>query len=159
MNIFQLITQKKKTSFLVILFLVSLASIIYLGFVTKNPQPSVSPLTLTQISPTTSTFKSVWSAEPILFQLNAPINFDTIKFTVTPNVQTRLLTEKERPNSFSILPLTGWKEKQQYRITISKQLSSVSGEQLAKDATFTFTRELPQPGDPEYPQEFKENTH
>ena len=158
MKILQSIIQNRSRTLLT-LFLISLASIAYLWFVTQKNLPSNTSLTLIQTSPSTPTFKSAWSAVPITFQLNSPINFDTIEYTVDPPVQTRLLTEKGDQNSFSIIPLTGWKEKQKYRITISKSLTSVTGEQLSKDATLAFTRELPLPGDPEYPQEFQENTH
>lgn len=127
-----------------------LIAIIY-AFVQSKPdkKPAPSPttkegLTLIKINPQPPTFESVWSTEKITLTFNKPIDQKTIYHQVSPPEDLKIIFNGASPTSFSFVPLTGWKENVQYTLSVSKQLSSTSGEQLAKDLEVKFTRHAPE---------------
>lgn len=113
-----------------------------------NKQPTTTPtrgaLTLTKVSPQPPIFESIWSTEKITLTFNKPIDQKTIFHQISPSENLKLIFNESSPSSFSFVPLTGWEENVQYALSVSKQLSSTSGEQLEKDLEIKFTRRAPE---------------
>ncbi len=109
-----------------------------------TPPPTKEPLTLTKVSPQPPIFQSIWSTEKITLTFNKPIDPKTIYHQVAPPEDLKLIFNQSSPNSFSFVPLTGWEENVQYTLSVSKRLSSTSGEQLEKDLEIKFTRHAPE---------------
>lgn len=101
-------------------------------------------LSLIDVFPKPPFFESAWSTELISFSFDQPLDPETIKYSVNPEENTRLVVKSDSPNSFSILPLTGWEENQEYSITVFKSLSSKNGYKLNNDITIALTRRFPQ---------------
>ena len=101
-------------------------------------------LNLVNISPKPPIFESAWSTELIKFTFNQSLDPETIKYNIIPQENTRVVFKSDSPNSFSVLPLTGWKENQEYTLTILKELSSKEGYKLNKEIVVTFIRKFPQ---------------
>lgn len=115
-------------------------------------------LNLIDVFPKPPFFESAWSTELIKFSFDQPLDPETIKYSVNPEENTRLIVKPDSPNSFSILPLTGWEENQEYSITVFKNLSSKNGYKLNNDISVTLTRRFPQNFvGPDESQEYPEN--
>lgn len=107
---------------------------------------SLAPQTLNLVNvfPKPPIFESAWSTELIKFTFDQPLNPETIKYNITPQENTRVIFKSDSPDIFSVLPLTGWEENQEYTITILKELSSKEGYKLNKEIVVTFIRKFPQ---------------
>jgi len=108
-----------------------------------SPTPVTSKLSLISITPTPPEFESIWSTEKISLTFDQIINPDTISYQVSPSTRTKTIFDDSQPQTFSIVPLTGWQENQTYAITISQNLSTPNQYQLDSPLTFTITRRLP----------------
>src|SRR3989344_2461653 len=118
----------------------------------KVAEPIIENLTLVSTSPNPPIYKSIWTTDPIVFTFGQILNPDTIKYSITQYVRRRILSNYEPSKSFSIISLDGWQEDVEYTVIIEKGLLSLDGKfELKENVTFKFMRELPQPGDPEYP--------
>lgn len=113
-----------------------------------SPTPTTSKLSLVSITPTPPEFKSIWSTEKISLTFDQIINPDTISYRVSPSTRTKTIFDDSQPQTFSIVPLTGWQENQVYTITVSQKLSTPNHLQLDSPLTFTITRKLPNLDDP-----------
>lgn len=153
----RLIISKK----LLIILLVSLLSSLFIFLKVKPNKefPLSTNLVVTSISPSQSTYKSIWSTDPVLITFDQPIKKDSIFYSVEPNSQTRLIFNENKSNQFEILPINGWKHDVKYIIIISKEITSVSGARLDKDLIIEFTRLVPSPSDPEYPITIEEENY
>ncbi len=108
-----------------------------------SPTSTTSELSLVSITPTPPEFESIWSTEKISLTFNQVINPDTISYRVSPPTRTKTIFDDSQPQTFSIVPLTGWQENQTYTITVSQKLSTPNQQQLNSPLTFTITRKLP----------------
>lgn len=151
MNQFNTVRNLFKKYWLMAILSLIVGSIIAFLFIKKQLQESPAEipattieLVLTDVYPKPPVFESAWSTELIKFIFDKPVDPKTIIYTVSPEENTRIVFKQEAPSSFSILPLSGWKENQPYTIIISKDLASRDGYKMAKDITITFTRTFPQ---------------
>lgn len=110
----------------------------------STPLPLKETLTLINVRPQPPVFESIWSTEKITLAFNKPINPKTIRYQISPPEDLKLIFNESSPTSFSFVPFTGWEENVQYTLSVSKQLSSTSGEQLEKDLEIKFTRKAPE---------------
>lgn len=151
------ILKNKKFIFAAIIILV----IVFLALLFRDKEapttkPSPSPTTtpyifdseyqgfkLIGIYPPTPTFESIWGTELITFDFNNEINPETIDFLITPSIKVRIIFEKEKPNTFSILPIEGWEQGVEYNIHIPKKLSNSRGETLVDDINIKIKRVTP----------------
>lgn len=140
-----------KKNWLIFVLSLIIGSVTALLFIKKQLQsfPDREPLEsqtlrLIGIFPKPPIFESAWSTELIKFSFDQPLDPETIKYSVNPEENTKLIVKPDSPNSFSILPLTGWEENQEYSITVFKNLSSKNGYKLNNDISVTFTRRFPQ---------------
>lgn len=128
--------------------------IMFIAYLVLPRVNTTSPgdIELLSIDPQPPTIKSPWSTEPITFIFDQPINVETVKYTVSPPIETKV-TQTGRLNEFSIVPLTGWDDGREYTINISEDLQSLSGGKLKDSIEISFTRET---DFSQYPQEHGE---
>lgn len=148
--------KKNGIYFLLLLLILVLVVVFYFLFKSKGSNPTITPptsspqqepipptsglpLELLQVNPT-NTFVSNWSIEPILLTFNQPIDSNSIQYQVSPATETKISLFIDDPNSFNIVPLSGWNENQDYTITVSS-ITSKSGSRLNQPITFTIRRE------------------
>lgn len=105
--------------------------------------PTPSQLSLVSITPSPPEFESIWSTEKISLTFDQIIDPNTISYRVSPSTRTKTIFDNSQPQTFSIVPLTGWQENQVYTITVSQKLSTPNHAQLDSPLTFTITRKLP----------------
>jgi hypothetical protein len=115
----------------------------------ENPE---NFLHLVSTEPNPPVFKSVWSVEPVIFTFDDYLDADTIRYSVYPSTTTRYESHYNPSKLIKIIPLDGWQEGVSYRITISKELTSLSGKKLIDNVQLIIKREIPESGDPNYPQ-------
>lgn len=106
--------------------------------------PTKEALSLIKVNPQPPTFESIWSTEKITLIFNKPIDRKTIYHQIFPQEDLKIIFSETSPTSLSFVPLTGWEENVQYTLSVSKRLSSTSGEQLEKDIEIKFTRHAPE---------------
>ena len=110
--------------------------------VQPSPTPqnqSINPLLLIHKDPPLETISSLWSVEPITFTFNKNIRPDTIKYSISPNIVTKIKFESTTPAQFTIIPLTGWAVDKKYTIIISS-VEAATGEKLSGPIQTSITR-------------------
>lgn len=143
-----------KPILLVVIFISLVGVLYYLQNKAKEQKLEESTLKLVATQPSESTFKSVWSVEPILFVFDSPINIDTLRFSTNP--RTKVSVKSESPEAFKIVPLNGWDENQRYEISIDSLESADGSKKIYTPYKKEFMRVMPEVGDPEYPLPIRE---
>jgi hypothetical protein len=153
------IKKNKMASLAIGLFILLILLLSYFGIGSDNeqqptPPPAVvdnTPFFLKTITPTPPTFTSIRSTEPIIFQFNKPININSVKVAIKPDVEYQIIYKSTDPTKFGVVANEGWDVDKEYTIIVSKTLSSITGTPLSEDITTSFTRKSVKSGDLKLP--------
>ncbi len=141
----KLIETFKKHRVLSILVLISILSVVYLYYYSKQrvdiastPQPTPGTyLNILNIDHPPGIQESIWTTQAIGFTFKQDINLSSLEYTVIPIIDTIPFLNPDN-NTLYIRPKRDWRPNVNYTLTI-KKLSSVSGaESLTTDIVYSF---------------------
>ncbi len=137
-KLFQLIKKRPKASFPILV----ISSLLFIFLMTSSSAQKTS-LELTSISPEPPTFESLLSTHQIKLNFSHPLQKETIKYTISPETDTRLIFDPQYPTLISILTLDGLEPDTPYTFTIHKGLTSTENLTLKMNLQFELTRTQP----------------
>lgn len=115
---------------------------------TVTPQEPTDPLTSTgrirfiEAVPPSGYRESLEGFASFKLIYNAPVDIDTVKVTVTPNIDVKTVVFEDFPNNLVISPATTpWVEDVKY--TFSVELRGMKGETLVRPTSYVYLNKFP----------------
>lgn len=147
---------KLKVAFILLVALILIAIFALIRKKSRITEVPQRHLTVLATNPLSGDLASIWPTVKIKFTFNELIDPDTIKYSVSPYLKTRIIAEERPSNSFEILSLEPLKEGVEYKFTITKTIKSLKGLNMEEDYVFPIRRLTPKPGDIEFPVDLDE---
>lgn len=124
--------------------LFTLAGVIFIQkIILERGRFKLPPLLLLKTEPPPGAHQTPFTASAIIFTFNEKLHPLSVSYSVSPTIELAWKFGGDQ-NILQFYPMSPWEANQEYKLTISKELRSLSGQKLKEDLIFFYKLVPPQ---------------